>query len=43
LAELLRDDELRRATGKALSIPVVGPLVVGFDGRYTSLIERGLM
>ena len=32
-----------RAAGEALSIPVVDSLVVGFDGRYTSLTERGLM
>ena len=32
-----------RAAGEALTIPVVDSLVVGFDGRYTSLAERGLL
>ena len=32
-----------KAAGEVLSIPVVDSLVVGFDGRYTSLTERGLM
>jgi len=31
------------AAGEALAIPVVESLVVGFDGRYTSLVERGLL
>ena len=31
-----------KAAGEALTIPVVDSLVVGFDGRYTSLAERGL-
>jgi hypothetical protein len=29
--------------GEALSIPIVDSLVVGFNGRYTSLAERGPM
>lgn len=32
-----------RAAGEALGIPLVDSLVVGFDGRYTSLVERGLL
>ena len=31
-----------KVAGEALAIPVVDSLVVGFDGRYTSLAERGL-
>ena len=32
-----------QAAGEALGIPLVDSLVVGFDGRYTSLAERGLL
>ena len=31
-----------KAAGDALAIPLVDSLVIGFDGRYTSLAERGL-
>ena len=32
-----------KAAGEALGVPLVDSLVVGFDGRYTSLVERGLL
>jgi DNA repair protein RadC len=32
-----------KAAGDVLTIPVVDSLVVGFDGQYTSLVERGLV
>ena len=32
-----------KAAGDVTSVPVVDSLVVGFDGRYTSLVERGLV
>lgn len=32
-----------KAAGEAIGIPLVDSLVVGFDGRYTSLAERGLL
>lgn len=32
-----------KAAGETLSISLVDSLVVGFDGRYTSLVERGLL
>jgi DNA repair protein RadC len=32
-----------RTAGDVLTIPVVDSLVVGFDGQYTSLAERGLL
>ena len=32
-----------KAAGEALTVPVVDSLVIGFDGRHTSLVERGLM
>jgi len=32
-----------KSAGEALGIPLVDSLVVGFDGRYTSLVERGLL
>jgi len=32
-----------KAAGDHLSIPLVDSLVIGFDGRYTSLVERGLL
>ncbi len=30
-----------KAAGQALDIPLVDSLIVGYDGRYTSLVERG--
>lgn len=32
-----------KAAGEALSVALVDSLVVGFDGRYTSLVECGLI
>ena len=32
-----------KAAGEALGLSLVDSLVVGFDGRYTSLAERGLL
>ena len=32
-----------KAAGEALDIPLADSLVCGFDGRYTSLVERGLL
>lgn len=32
-----------KAAGEALSIPLLDSLVIGFDGRFTSLAERGLL
>ena len=32
-----------KAAGEVLGIPLIDSLVVGFDGRYTSLVERGLL
>ena len=32
-----------KTAGEAIGIPLVDSLVVGFDGRYTSLAERGLL
>ncbi|WP_095508723.1 JAB domain-containing protein [Rubrivirga marina] len=32
-----------RAAGEAVGVGLVDSLVVGYDGRYTSLVERGLL
>ena len=32
-----------KAAGEALGVPLVDSVVCGFDGAYTSLIERGLL
>ena len=32
-----------KAAGASLDVPLHDSLVVGFDGRYTSLVERGLL
>ena len=32
-----------KAAGEVVGIPLVDSLVVGFDGQYTSLVERGLL
>ena len=32
-----------KAAGEALAIPLTDSLVIGFDGRYTSFVERGLL
>lgn len=32
-----------KAAGEALGVPLADSLVIGFDGRYTSLAERGLL
>lgn len=32
-----------QAAGKALDIPLMDSLIVGYDGQYTSLAERGLL
>ena len=32
-----------KAAGDAIGIPLIDSLVAGFDGRYTSLVERGLI
>jgi DNA repair protein RadC len=41
-ADISISKQLKRA-GDTLSIPLVDSLVVGFDGRYTSLRDRDLM
>lgn len=32
-----------KAAGRSVGVPLSDSLVVGFDGRYTSLAERGLL
>ena len=32
-----------QAAGETLGIPLTDSLVIGYDGRYTSLVERGLL
>ena len=32
-----------KAAGEAVGVPLVDSVVCGFDGRYTSLVERGLL
>ena len=32
-----------KAAGEAVGVTLVDSLVVGYDGRYTSLVERGLL
>lgn len=41
-ADVAVSQQLRNA-GEALAIPLTDSLVCGFDGRYTSLRERGLL
>ena len=41
-ADVTVSKQLRHA-GESLGIPLVDSIVCGFDGRYTSLVERGLM
>ena len=32
-----------RAAGEAVGVELIDSLVCGYDGRYTSLVERGLL